>query len=131
MLYFFSQYHLVVCFRHWFFYQRCGSYQFSWFCPSFSLRCSTILCVVKRLNRTHFVYAHCADSGSAYCSSAYAQSVQNVMCVCAADADSCAVQQLVTIPGLLHSQNAKLGQEEQLTSIKRPTSHITMKNKVK
>ena len=51
---------------------------------------------------------------------------------CAADAVIWAEQQLVVIPGwLLQYQNAKLVQEGQLTSIKRPRLLITKKSKAK
>jgi hypothetical protein len=51
---------------------------------------------------------------------------------CAADAEIWAEQQLVPIPGwLLKYQNARLNQEGQLTSRKRPISLIIKKNKAK
>jgi len=62
-------------------------------------------------------------------------------CGCAADAVIWAGQQLAAIPGwqqlavipgwLLKYQNARLDQEGQLTSIKRPKSLIIKKNKAK
>jgi hypothetical protein len=51
---------------------------------------------------------------------------------CTSDAVIWAEQQLVAIPGwLLKYQNARLDQEGQLTSIKRPKSLIIKKNKAK
>jgi hypothetical protein len=52
---------------------------------------------------------------------------------CAAVAGFCAVKQLLTIPeySSILSLNARLDQEEQLTSRKRPRSHVIKKNKAK